>query len=273
MDALAPCQVTIHDPRFRQHLLSQLREQGIVTISGVHDRAALLALARRLLQPRPHRDAGPDGVTVITAENPTAAPGYAAFTNYALVPHTDGSGQARPPGLLVLSCLRAAPRGGETTVADGQEIAATLATSRPRLLTALCSPQAACFGGPNGYTAPVLAPAGEDRMTIRLRLDNLVLFSIEVQEALPQLRAAISQHQRNIKLAPGQAIILSNTRWLHGRTRYEGDRMMLRILGDPRPAAHLESGFPWPAEVSNPTSAATAAIAGVGPRAQRGRRV
>jgi hypothetical protein len=117
---------------------------------------------------------------------PTAAPGYAAFTNYGLVPHADGSGQARPPGLLVLSCLRAAPRGGEATVADGLEIAA-LAASCPRLFTALCLPQAACFGGPDGYAGPAFAAAGEDRMTIRLRLDDLVLFSLKVQEALPQL--------------------------------------------------------------------------------------
>jgi hypothetical protein len=35
------------------------------------------------------------------------------------------------------------------------------------------------FGGPDGYLGPAFSAAGEGRMTIRLRLDDLALFSPE----------------------------------------------------------------------------------------------
>ncbi len=41
-------------------------DQGLVTFSGIADPAALTAAARRLMAIRPRRNAGPDGVTVIT---------------------------------------------------------------------------------------------------------------------------------------------------------------------------------------------------------------
>jgi len=61
-----------------------------VTFSGIAEPAALAAAARRLMAIRPHRDAGPDGVTVITDTRANDA-GYAAFTDAELIPHTDGS--------------------------------------------------------------------------------------------------------------------------------------------------------------------------------------
>jgi hypothetical protein len=47
-------------------LAALLREHGLVTFSGVTDRAALADVAHELMSIRPHRDARPDGVTVIT---------------------------------------------------------------------------------------------------------------------------------------------------------------------------------------------------------------
>jgi hypothetical protein len=81
-------------------------------------------------------------------------------------------------------------------------------------------------------------------VSVRLRLDELARFSPEAAAAIPELRAAIGRHLLRVPLAPGQGLILSNTRWLHGRTSYFGDRLMLRILGDPLPAAAIMPGFP-----------------------------
>ena len=66
MKALGAYQADIHDPQHRGHTLVVLRDVGLVTFDGLRDRAGLLRLARDLLTVRPHRDAGPDGVTVIT---------------------------------------------------------------------------------------------------------------------------------------------------------------------------------------------------------------
>jgi hypothetical protein len=63
---------------------------------------------------------------------------------------------------------------------------------------------------------------------------------------LPLLRAVITQHQQVIRLGAGQRLLVSNTRWLHGRDRYTGPRVMLRLLGDPLPGTGIQPGFPLP---------------------------
>ena len=47
-----------------------------MTFSGITDRTELAAVAGRLMAIRPHRDADPDGVTMITCTR-TAGPDYA----------------------------------------------------------------------------------------------------------------------------------------------------------------------------------------------------
>ncbi len=117
MDKFQTYYADVRDPAQQPHIAARLRDQGLVTFSNLADRAALIALARRLMTVRPHRDADPDGVTVIT-----------------------GTGTRTSGGML-----------------------------------------------------------------------------------------------------------LSNTRWLHGRDRYSGVRIMLRILGDPLPGTNVAPGFPSPA--------------------------
>jgi hypothetical protein len=59
---------------------------------------------------RPHRDAGPDGVTVITKTEDKSS-GYTGFTDAELIPHTDGSAVPNPPGLLLLARQQAEQPG------------------------------------------------------------------------------------------------------------------------------------------------------------------
>ncbi len=245
MDIFHAHYADIHDPAQQPRVAAQLRDQGLVTFSGIADRAALVAVARRLMTIRPHRDAGPDGVTVI-ADTQTGAAGYAAFTDAELVPHTDGSSVPDPPGLLLLACQRPADEGGTTRLADGARIVGTLAERYPAALRSLSAPRAAFFGAAGGYLGPVCEPAGPGRARIRLRLDDLAWFSAHATAAIPLLRAAITGHLETVRLRPGEGLLLSNTRWLHGRDRYTGRRIMLRILGDPLPSTGVMPGFPSP---------------------------
>jgi len=129
-----------------------------VTFSGITGHEALVAVARRLMTVRPHRDAGPDGVTVITGGQAQGS-GYAAFTDAELIPHTDGSSVPDPPGLLLLTCEQPADQGGRTRVADGARIISTLAEQYPAALRVLSAPQAAFFGAAGGYLGAVAEPA------------------------------------------------------------------------------------------------------------------
>jgi hypothetical protein len=245
MDAFQAHCADIRDPAEQLHIAARLRDQGLVTFRGITDRDELVTVAQRLMSIRPHRDAGPDGVTVITGTG-TKTSGYAAFTDAELIPHTDGSSLPDPPGMLLLACLQPAEQGGTTRVADGASIIGTLAAKYPTALRSLTAPRAAFFGAADGYVGPVCESAGPGRTRLRLRLDDLAWFSADATAAIPVLRAVIAQHQETFQLRPGEGMLLSNTWWLHGRDRYTGRRVMLRILGDPLPSTGLMPGFPSP---------------------------
>lgn len=240
----------IHAQGWHRHAATQLRERGLVTFSGITGRAGLIDIARQLMTIRPHRDADPDGVTVITQTQDDSS-GYTGFTNAELIPHTDGSAVFDPPGLLLLACQRAADEGGSTRVLDGARAIRALADQHPASLRALSAPQAAFFGEGGAYLGAPLEPAGPGRMRIRLRLDDLAWFSTEATEAIPLLRAAIAAHTQTFRLREGEGLLLSNTRWLHGRDNFAGRRCMLRILGVPLPATGMLPGFPSPAPVTD----------------------
>ena len=153
MDAFQAHYADIRDPAQQPHIATRLRDQGLVTFDGLTDRAALVAVARRLMAIRPHRDADPDGVTVITGTGARNS-GYAAFTDDKLIPHTDGSSVPDPPGLVLLACQRPADEGGTTLVADGQRIVGTLA--RCTRTTEFVSPSGLgrCPARPRGGRGP-----------------------------------------------------------------------------------------------------------------------
>jgi hypothetical protein len=252
VDTFSAYHADILGPDWQPRVTALLREHGLVTFTGITDRTMLASVASRLMSIRPHRDAGADGVTVIT-DTQAADPSHAAFTSYAaftdaeLTPHTDGTGLPDPPGLLLLACQQPASQGGNTLLADAARITAALAAHHPAALRALSAPRAARFGTAGRYLGPVCEPVGAGRARIRLRLDDLAMFSAEVTPVIPLLRDIITQHLHIIQLRAGQGVLVSNTRWLHGRDRYTGPRVMLRILGDPLPGTGVQPGFPLPA--------------------------
>jgi Taurine catabolism dioxygenase TauD, TfdA family len=250
MDTFQAHHTDIHYPGWQSRVTGQLRHRGLVTFSGVSDRAGLIAVAQSLMTIRPHRDADVDGITVI-ADTQVQGSSYAAFTDAELIPHTDGSSMADPPGLLLLACEQPADEGGETRVADGARIINTLAEQYPATLRALSAPRAAFFGAAGCYHGAVVEPAGPERACIRLRLDELAWFSVGAAAAIPLLRTVITRHMQSFRLHAGEGVLLSNTRWLHGRDRYSGRRTMLRILGDPLPCTGIMPGFSSPPAVTD----------------------
>jgi hypothetical protein len=216
MDTFRAHNADILDPAQQPRVIALLREHGLVTFTGIPSRTELASVARRLMSIRPHRDAGPDGVTVITDAG-TAEPGYAAFTDAELIPHTDGTSLPDPPGLLLLTCQQPASHGGNTLLADAAHITAALAGQHPAALRALCGPRAAYFGAAGGHLGPVCELTGPGWARVRLRLDDLAMFSVDATPLIPLLRAVIAQHQQVVHLDAGQGLMVSNTRWLHGR--------------------------------------------------------
>ncbi|MEU5383248.1 TauD/TfdA family dioxygenase [Kitasatospora cineracea] len=232
--------------RARERIGASLREYGFAGLTGLRTRADVLESAHLLLgELRVHRDSGPDGLTVVRDLGEVAhRAGFGGFGREELLPHTDGTQVAEPARLVLLACQAGARSGGESILVDGSAVLRELASAHPDALTALTQPRAAYFGGTAGHFAPVLRQIGDGRWQIRLRLDpELARFSPDAEPHLPTLRDTVRRHLRTVLLRPGQALLIDNSRTLHGRAAFTGERLMLRALGTPHPRLRLLPGF------------------------------
>ncbi len=231
-----------------------LRADGQLRLARLGGRDDILCVARQLMSELwPHRDADPDGLTVIRdTGRHSARAGFAGLGRGGLPVHTECAQLPLPPRLLLLACARAGDVGGDSLLADGQGVLAELAGLRPAAVEALMAPRAAFFGGAGGRFAPVLEQLTPGRWRIQLRQDSLARFSPEAAPHIPALRAAIDRHTVRLRLEPGQALVLDNHRLLHGRTAFSGGRLLLRALGEPHPDLRMDPGF---AAASSPGTA------------------
>lgn len=237
-----------------------LRDHGLIRLGRLGGRADVLDAARLLMSALwQHRDADPDGLTVIRdTGRHEGRPGFAGLGRGGLALHTECAQLLHPPRLLLLACARTADAGGENLLVDGQAVLAELAASHPAALEALSAPRAAYFGGADGHFAPVLDSLPNGRWRLRLRQDSLARFSPEAEAHLPTLRRAVERNTIRLLLTSGQGLVLDNHRILHGRTAFVGERLLLRALGQPDPHLALEAGFPAPWSGQSPADAGVA---------------
>ncbi|WP_219420443.1 TauD/TfdA family dioxygenase [Pseudonocardia nigra] len=170
-------------------VLADLAAVGVSLIDEVSGPPALIDLARSIGSVVPHRDSDSDGVTVIQDRGVREA-AMAGFTRAALPPHTDRSGVANPPGLLLTACGRQPDIGGEALIVDGRAVHDDLAQVAPDALAALYAPRSVLFGGADGHLGSVFALASGTAVALRLRLDTLVRFAPAVAPHIPALLAA-----------------------------------------------------------------------------------
>ncbi|MDX3851124.1 TauD/TfdA family dioxygenase [Streptomyces sp. AK02-01A] len=242
--------VNLRAPHANDVIAAQLRETGLVTLNGLTTRQEVLAFASRMMAITPHPHGAPDSLTLIhDTGNHAHRAGFAGLGSGELQAHTERSGTPTPPRLILLVCLQPATAGGETFLADGREVHARLMGENRDAAVALCQPRSAYFGAGTGHTTQVFTVQADGRISLRLRQDGLARWSPIVQPHLPALRSAIATSQHRLLLHAGQGYLLDNHRWLHARTRFTGDRRLLRALGDPRFA--LPGGF-----APHPTTAA-----------------
>jgi gamma-butyrobetaine dioxygenase len=162
-------------------------------------------------------------------------PANLAYTSRRIMPHTDNPYRDPVPTVQLLHCLRAAGDGGQTSLTDGFAAARELrATDRETFRIIAGTPV------PFGYTdkstelrscQPLiqLGPRGRVR---GIRFNNrsarpLRLPYADVTAFYPAYRRwaellARPERQLNLRLAPGDCLIMDNTRILHGRTAFGG---------------------------------------------------
>ena len=236
--------VDLRDLDSTTQIMTGLAVHGITIFHRGAGRDELLHAAQSLITIRTHRDSDPDGVTAIV-QRPSVlgATGLTGFTDHELWPHTDGSAVDRPPRVLMLACVRPARAGGHSHLVDGRDLYDEIAATDPVMLTALSAPRTAYFGGSSGHLGAVFEQTDQGRVSIRLRLDEMARFSPTVRPYADRLRTLVQDRTVAVDLRAGDGYIVLNDRWLHGRSWFTGQRLMLRVLGDPMPHVALPGGF------------------------------
>jgi gamma-butyrobetaine dioxygenase len=178
------------------------------------------------------------------------APGNLAYTSRAIRPHTDNPYRDPAPTVQLLHCLRAAgikghgeggmgrwARGGDTGLVDGFAAAAELRATDAESFGALAKTPVS-FGYVDKETElraslPLiqLSPRGRVR---GVRFNNRSMRPLrrpyaEVTAFYPAYRRwaellARPERQLNLRLAPGDCLVLDNTRVLHARTAFRAAR-------------------------------------------------
>lgn len=251
-DSWMQYRVSSQDEDASTGLVSALAKHGLVLLDGVVNQDDLLRLAQSIATIVPHRDSDAAGLTTIADVGGQLLSGFAGFSASELNPHTDRSGIANPPILLMMSCGQPASSGGECIVIDGKAVHDDLAESNPKALKTLSAPRSVLFGGAAGHLGSIFTRIS-DRVAIRLRLDGLAQFSPEITRWLPVLRVAIDRHATMFRLGAGQGYILDNYRWLHGRRAFTGQRVMYRVNGNPLARLGITPGF-QPSPILTPSN-------------------
>jgi hypothetical protein len=131
-----------------------------------------------------------------------------------------------PAAVQVLVCVRQAPRGGESVVVDGSRLVARIDRDDPALGRALFDVERA----QRFYFGDVVGP------TLALRGGHLAWTVAPgslgaVDDIGHALLHELSREPRvEHTLQPGEALVASNHRMLHGRGPFEGDRELVRLL-------------------------------------------
>lgn len=221
------------DPWDSSAVAAALHKHGIATVEGITGRDDLTAAAAAFMRTRTHRDAEPDSITDIRPD--TRLQARAAGTGFScdgVAPHTEGSSLSCPPRLLFLVCVRPAARGGETILVDGAAVCHDLEATDPEAFAVLSCPGAVGFGTA-GHRAAVFDGAASGSVALRYRDDDLVEVAPSDRRAWESLRKAVTRHQMCHTLRASQGVLVDNTRWLHGRSAFEGERLIYRLIGDP----------------------------------------
>ncbi|MFI6285697.1 TauD/TfdA family dioxygenase [Streptomyces sp. NPDC051018] len=227
--------VDVHAPEAEHEIARRLCDHGLVTVEGLFTRRNVLTFAKRLMDLSPHPNSDPDGLTTIQHTRRHAdRPGHAGLGQGELAAHTDRSQVPRPPRLILLVCEQKAEAGGHSLLVDGQEVLSELLARCPEAVETLSRPRSVYFGTGTGHPSQVFTLHAGGCASIRLRQDELARWSPFAEPYLPHLKAALLARQHRLDLAPGQAYLLDNHRWLHARTEFSGQRKFLRALGEPR---------------------------------------
>jgi alpha-ketoglutarate-dependent taurine dioxygenase len=214
----------------KDFLKNILDDKGVLLIKNVEHDDEALKIAKNLGSIHHCVDANTNGITVISnIEQGKNINNSLAFTHAALYPHTDRSPIRVPPKYLINWCVHSSNSGGEVLLCDGHTIFSYLMEHSPLTCKALMESDAGEFSDTvDTYIGPIFK-LDNGKIFLRFRRDNCVKFKTLFHNHIHTLYEAIDLYTFKVNTKPGEGYVIDNTRWLHGRTAFEGNRVIKRI--------------------------------------------
>lgn len=208
-----------------------VERQGFVLINGVNSDLEGVNIAKTWGTISANIDANKNGITTISndflGEN---IKNRRAFSNLDLYPHTDRSPTRHPPDILFNWVVKPSLEGGESVLVDGVKIFNYLRLNNPKESDILQEKDVAMFfDGIDSFIGPIFKKKGK-RISIRFRNDSCIKIKPHAKYAIECLKKAIFLFKKSYSLGVGDAYLLDNHRFLHGREKYTGERIISRVL-------------------------------------------
>lgn len=171
-------------------------------------------------------------------------PDSTAYTDRALIPHTDLPTRERPPGFQVLHCIENDCAGGLSQMADGLAIVDYLRVFEPEHHDALTTLRWIFMSKGRSidhrWSAPVVEPdAGDGTIIIRGFSPTRAFPDMPVGEVDRSYAAIARLHQLGAdpsfqiesRFRAGDAVIFDNRRILHARSAFDGSHGTRHLRG------------------------------------------
>lgn len=193
---------------------------------AVNHSLALARLGRHFGSPIRHKLSDENGVHPIRTI--PGYPSYANTTNADLLLHTDGSFEENPPKVMLISCERPAPVGGDSRVCFASELYETMRRDYPDELPGLWLADSFTIQRDDRKASkPVFKAVGKNRIAITFRFggDVEVILRPEAAKGFNRIVSLLNDPANFIefKLQENEILVFDNTAVLHGRTDFPPD--------------------------------------------------
>ena len=187
------------------------------------------------------------GITDIIGEShPKGRKNHQVASNKEFLPHTDGtylSGMARsedgkyyrvgPPKFILLQCVKPSSDGGGTSIlVDGQKILHSMIEKDPFLLRSVFSPISILRGIHLIMDVPIFQQTSRGSYTLRFSYDSDLYMPKNLQLLLASFNEKYihnEQYRMTEQLKSGEILVIDNSRILHARTAFAGERFFRRL--------------------------------------------
>ena len=227
---------------------SSFKERGFVRLQAKDSKTGTLKHVGNLFGSAQKHVRNPiTGITDIIGEsNSKGRKDNQVASNKEFLPHTDGtylSGMARsedgkyyrvgPPRFILLQCVQSSSDGGGTSIlVDGQKILHSMIEKDPFLLPSVFSPVSILRGNHLIMDVPIFKQTSRDSYVLRFSYDSDLYMPKTLQPLLALFNKNYihnDQYRTMEQLKSGEILVVDNSRILHARTAFVGERFFRRL--------------------------------------------